>query len=74
MMKKYIIIGCIGILLLNLSFVYMFLLLLAQIHPTQNQNIIFVVIISLSLPLLNMAINGIDRHKRKTGANHGKYQ
>lgn len=35
---------------------------------------IFVVIISLSLPLLNMAINGIDRHERKTGANHGKYQ
>lgn len=73
-MKKYIIIGCIGILFLILSFVYMFLLLLGQIHPTQNQNMIFVVIISLSLPLLNMAINGIDRHKRKTGANHGKYQ
>ena len=72
-MKKYIIIGCIGILFLILSFVYMFLLLLGQSHPTQNQNMIFVVIISLSLPLLNMAINGIDR-QRKTGANHGKYQ
>lgn len=69
-MNKYIIIGCIGILFSILSFVYMFLSLLGLIHPTQNQNMIFVVIISSSLPLLNMAINGIDRHKRKTGVNH----
>lgn len=69
-MNKYIIIGRIGILFSILSFVYMFLSLLGLIHPTQNQNMIFVVIISSSLPLLNMAINGIDRHKRKTGVNH----